>query len=438
MPSTRRSILATCTTGIGALAGCISTEKPTADGNWPRRTLNNAHTGYSTTEGPTTDLHTVWYQERSSVVNPSPVVDDGVLYFAYSQASRGDKRGGAWIEAFDAATGDSRWTTELFRTDERHYLYHSDSTVVDEDRLFLQTKPGLTMLTTDGEIRWTFDNLYRGQQKPDVVTPVVTDDIVVTGTYDTLVEDRQEEIVFGIDPATGNERWNVPFSEWDGMWQLAGTDNVVYVAFDSGGLVALDMATGVERWRWKGPLNGTPTVVDDLLLVPLRRGNEHTLVAIDRRDRSLRWRQSIGVHWAEAEFTVADGLIYHVANYGLEARRLETGERVWRFGGDVDDKDQRRFSPDKPYMGLDSTPVVSGDAVYALGWIQRDTTYVHLFVVDAATGEELGRAEMGHNEQARTGTPAVTSDLVFVGSNNGNLYAFGECSFEIAGRCLFG
>ncbi|SDD54270.1 hypothetical protein SAMN05192552_102925 [Natrinema hispanicum] len=39
MPSTRRSILATCTTGIGALAGCISTEKPTADGSWPRRTL---------------------------------------------------------------------------------------------------------------------------------------------------------------------------------------------------------------------------------------------------------------------------------------------------------------------------------------------------------------------------------------------------------------
>ncbi|UTF54917.1 PQQ-binding-like beta-propeller repeat protein [Natronosalvus rutilus] len=356
MPSTRRSVLAACTAGVGALAGCISTEKPTADGSWPRRTLTNAHTGHSTTEGPTTDLHTVWHRERprSGVVNPSPVVDDGVLYFAYAQESRRNERGGAWVEAFDAATGDSRWTTELFRTDEFHYFYHSDSTVVDGNRLFLQTRPGLTMLTTDGEIQWTFENLYRGQQRPDVVTPVVTDDGVVTGTYGTLVEAHQEEVVYGIDPATGDKRWSVPFPEWAMMWQLVGTDDVVYVPFLGDGLVALDVATGAERWRWEGPINGTPTVVDDLLLVPLRRDDEYALVAMDRRDRSLRWQQSIGSRWPDAQFTVADGLIYHVANFGFEARRLETGKRVWRFGGDAGGEGEP--APDEPQVELVSTP----------------------------------------------------------------------------------
>jgi len=106
---------------------------------------------------------------------------------------------------------------------------------------------------------------------------------------------------------------------------------------------------------------------------------------------------------------------------------------VWRFGPDEGKRPQG-----EPQVDLVSTPVVSGDAVYATGWIQRDTMYGHLFVVDAATGAELGRAELGRNEDAGKGTPAVTSDLVFLGSNRGNLHAFGECSFEVAGRCLVG
>ena len=102
MPSTRRSLLAACTTGVGALAGCLTLEQPTADGDWPRRTLNNAHTGYATTEGPTADLHTVWTRRRYNEGPPtSPIVEDGTLYLAYSREPRGDTRGGAWIEAFE-------------------------------------------------------------------------------------------------------------------------------------------------------------------------------------------------------------------------------------------------------------------------------------------------------------------------------------------------
>lgn len=435
MPSSRRSILAACTTGIGALAGCLSSENPTADGSWPRRTLTNAHTGYSSTGGPTTDLHTVWHRERAQIgaVTPSPVVDDGVLYFTYSRQARDAERGGAWIEAFDAATGDSRWRTELFRTDKVYTLNHSDSTVVDGERIFLQTDAGLTMLSTDGEIQWTFDNFYGGQHLSDVVTPVVTDDVVVAGTYSTQDEDGQDEIVYGIDPATGDERWSASFADWDGMWQLAGIEDVVYVPFDRTGLVALDVASGEERWRWEGPINGTPTIVDDLVLVALERDDEDVLGALDRRDRSLRWEESIGPRWPSAGFAVADDLLYHAAYFGLEARRLETGEQVWRFG-----PEEGKRPPDEPQVDLVSTPVVANDAVYVPGWIQRDTMYGHLFVVDSTTGEELGRVEMGRNQQADTGTPAVTSDLVFLGSKYGTLYAFGECSFEVTGRCLSG
>ena len=324
MPSTRRSVLAASVAGLGALAGCLSSAEPNADGTWTRRTVDDERTGHATTDGPTTDLHPVWTRayRTSGVVKPSPVVDDGVCYLAYSLEATADERGGAWIAAFDAATGDSRWTTELFRTDEFHYFYCSDSTVVDGDRLFVQTKPGLTMLTTGGEVRWTFDNRYRGQQRPDAVPPVVTDDAVVAGTYDSGAEDRHE-IVYGIDPATGDERWRTAFPERGDMLQLSGTDDVVYVPFARDGIVALDPETGAERWRWDGPVDGTPTVVDELLLVPCHRqvGDEHTLVALDRTDRSRRWQVPIGTRWTEAGQTVADGRVVLVSDFGLEARR---------------------------------------------------------------------------------------------------------------------
>lgn len=437
MPSTRRSFLATCAAGLGSLAGCLSPEELNADGNWTRRTVDDERTGYATTDGPTADLHAVWTQERPgrSGVRPSPVVDDGILYLAYSQEMTGDERGGAWVEAFDAATGDSRWRTELFRTDAFHYFNHSDSTVLDSDseRLFVQTKPGLTMLTTDGEVQWTVDNLYRGQQMPDVVPPVVTDNVVVTGTYDSDVEEDQHEIVYGIDPATGDERWQTEFPDRDDMWQLSGTDDVVYVPFNGSGLAALEAATGEKRWWWDGPINGTVTVLEETLLVPLfhRDRDEPALAALDRNDRLLRWEVPFRSRWADAEATVAGDRVFLMADFGLEARSLETGELLWRFGGEHDEEE-----PIGPQFDLRSTPVVSGGVVYAPGYIQRKTVYGHLFVVDAATGEELSRVEMGRNEKADTATPAVTSDLAFLASNHGTLYAFGECSVDVAGYCL--
>lgn len=437
MPSSRRSFLAGCTAGLGALAGCVSLARPTADGSWPRRTVDNRRTGQSDTDGPTTDLHTVWSVDRpdSGVVVPSPVVDDGTLYLAYSRERGRDGPGGAWVEAFDAATGESRWRTELFRTDESYYFYHSDSLVVDGDRLFVQTKPGLTMLTTDGEVRWWFDNLHAAQQGPDVVTPLVTDDVVVTGTYGTAVADDQQETVYGLDPVTGEESWRTTFPEWTGMLQVAGTDDIVVVPFDGEGLVALDPVTGEELWRWEGRVDGTPTVVGPLLLVPVydAQGGSR-LVAVRRGGEETLWDVPVGSRWLDAGVSVDDGRLYTASGLGVAARDLGTGERRWRFGGELDESgDAPR---DEPLVDGSTTPVVAGDTVYALGFVQRDTTLGHLFTLDAATGEERGRVELGRNERTYTATPAVTSDLVFCCSNYGTLYAFGVCSVGVGGYCL--
>ncbi len=84
---------------------------------------------------------------------------------------------------------------------EFYFFYASDSLVLDDDTIYVQTKPGLKAVSTDGTVQWTFENLFESQQTPDVVSPIVTDDVVVAGTYGTPYEEiGQVETVFGIDP----------------------------------------------------------------------------------------------------------------------------------------------------------------------------------------------------------------------------------------------
>ncbi|GAA0248760.1 hypothetical protein GCM10009000_076160 [Halobacterium noricense] len=361
------------------------------------------------------------------------MVKDGRIYHGYSREATNEERGGAWLEAFDAKTGKSQWKIELWHTDEFHYFYVSDSLVLRGNRIFVQTKPGLKAVGIDGTPRWTFDNLYRGQQTPDIVSPIVTDDTIVTGTYNTSVEETGEpETVFGIDPDDGSERWQTEFPELSGMWQQSAADGIVYVPFSGDCLVALDITNGQELWRRYIPVHGTPSIADGQLFVGLtndkREENDIAVAAFDRESGRQQWRKSAGYRWPDSGLAVANGLVYHVGKFDLQARRVDTGERVWEFGGQKSEK--RRIE-------LKTTPVVAGDSVYVNGSKQKETTFGQLFVVDANTGEKRGQFSMGRNRYTMS-VPAVTEELVFVSTNDGRLSAIAECNTKLFGHCLIG
>ena len=224
------------------------------------------------------------------------------------------------------------------------------------------------------------------------------------------------------------------------MWQLAASDGVVYVPmidYQNEHLVALDLETGEERWRLTIPIAGTPTIVDDTLFVALSEGsNRNSLAAVDASSRTVRWRKSIGIRHDGADLAVAHGLVYYAADLGLEARRIDTGERVWRFGKPLPKNEAVRKRT--PEIDFGTTPVVANNSVYVSGLIQRDTEFGQLFTLDAKTGAERSRVQLGRNQDASGSVPAVTSDLVFLSSNFGDLYAFGACDTSVAGHCLVG
>jgi outer membrane protein assembly factor BamB len=87
------------------------------------------------------------------------------------------------------------------------------------------------------------------------------------------------------------------------------TGDTAYVSTDNGALIAIDTATGNERWRYttEGEVRlSAAAVADDLVYVA---GNDQFLTAIDARSGKRKWRRILGVdaHGAPA---VVDGIVY--------------------------------------------------------------------------------------------------------------------------------
>lgn len=436
MPANRRTFLTACATTIGAFAGCLSRGAHSITGDWPRQAYDNAHTGHSPQTGPTGLLNTKWRRIRPSYGGSitSPVVGDNRLYLVYSREGRGTRRGGSWLEAFHAGTGKSLWTTRLWQANQFHDYYHSDSLVLNNDRIFVQTHGGLKMVTTDGSLRWTFQNFGSGEPLPDIIPPIVSEKLVVTGTYGTPPsKSNHPETVFGIDPADGTERWRVEFPHLHGMWQLAATKDTVYIPFLFGGetmLVALDIETGDERWRQSLPIGGVPTLTDSTLYVHLydSRTGRHSIGAFDRTTREELWRTRTGFQRADSGFAVANGHLYSIADGRLLAHRTTTGELVWSYGG----------RQSRENILLQGNSVVAGETVYANGFSfynGKRATKGRLVARDAQTGTQVGGITLGENQNT-TSTPAVTKQRVFVFTDSGVLSAIGPCGISVGDYCL--
>ena len=196
-------------------------------------------------------------------------------------------------------------------------------------------------------------------------------------------------------------------------------DLVVFGSGD-GNLYALDAATGRERWRadLHGAVASTPAIADGVVFATSR---ERGVTAVDLATGKLRWRFETGPDapfawgwdfWLSSPL-VAGGRV-HVGGgdgkiYALDAR---TGARLWDFatGGRVR-----------------SSPALADGVVYAGSMDGR------LYALDEATGtkrwafETEGAAidskQAGFDRTSIVSSPAVSADLVFVGSRDAHLYA---------------
>ncbi|MGH2531939.1 MAG: PQQ-binding-like beta-propeller repeat protein [Thermomicrobiales bacterium] len=148
----------------------------------------------------------------------------------------------------------------------------------------------------------------------------------------------------------------------------AVSEGVIYVGTKSGSLLAIDEATGEDRWEY------------DL--------NDYVIV--------------------RSSPAIANGTVFIGGGYALYAIAADTGALLWQFG--------------MPHIGQ-SSPTVSGGVVYV------SSQEGHLYAIDIATHEAKWHFQI---DGLIFSSPAVAEGMVFIGSDDGNLYAIKADTGKIA------
>ena len=171
--------------------------------------------------------------------------DVAVAYSTYVNPNVGG------LAVLDAESGRLRWRTEFPKA--REPWQHTNAAggpVVVDDLVFGSAGDGniYAFDVATGAVRWAFPRLSGPLE--GVITATDTDYRAITGAGRLIVAGSATGYVVAYDIDTRQERWRF-FDALAGStaFGLSADAQSVYVPFFSGFIVAIDRATGVERWR---------------------------------------------------------------------------------------------------------------------------------------------------------------------------------------------
>ena len=304
-----------------------------------------------------------------------------------------------WFYALRAATGQVRWRKQLGSV--------VSAPLYSRGMLYIGTNDGylLAVDAQTGQEKWRYQ--ARG---PIAQTPSTAGNMIVFA--------NEADQVVALDALDGKFRWQYK-GETPEEYTLRGHAGVVvdgdliYTGFANGTLVALRRENGSLAWSTslKGDadrfvdVDATPVILEKTLYASSSSGGVY---AIDKATGFVKWRtpffdaalpSSIG----NVGGLTTDGktLYVSVADLGTYAMDLE-GNILWRVGAKGG--------------GEPAEPVVFGDMlVYSLA-------NAGVYVAARKTGETLEYFDPGDGISAQ---PTVTGDgRMYVMSNRGILYAF--------------
>ena len=221
--------------------------------------------------------------------------------------------------------------------------------------------------------------------------------VVAAGDTVVAVTSGRHEVV-AMEIESGAERWRfrVPGVKGSfGSTPAISAGTVLVGGQLSDVLYALDLATGEVRWQREGFVNlyADPCIAGELAVVVSPAG----LVALEAANGELRWRVTPRVLNSPA---VAGGRVFVLAFGGeLVAFALATGEEVWRAR--------------RAWSGSASDPLVVGDLVVLISGAEARFW-------DRETGGSRGRVTLPHVQSSgKPFTPAAAGDRLFVPVVNG-------------------
>lgn len=273
--------------------------------------------------------------------------------------------------------------------------------------------------TLGGEIVAVNRGTGQLQWKVNAGGPIEAGVLVENGT---VYSGNNKGIVLALEDATGKEKWRyqAPF-EVVGRPLAYGNDLYIITAQDE--LIRLDKRSGerqdkvaLSQWNDEITLRGQANLVahQNLLLIALSDGS---LVAYDMAARAPRWRQTFRA--GQSRFSDSDSTPMMVAGnmvvmgtyrQGLVALNVENGSVLWRQeGGSLSE-----FAADAGTLYVATTD----NAVVAL---------------DAASGTVRWRREVT-DEDVVLSNPVVVNDTIWVGEYTRGIYVLSRQTGEFIGK----
>jgi outer membrane protein assembly factor BamB len=185
---------------------------------------------------------------------------------------------------------------------------------------------------------------------------------------------------------------------------ITAAGGIVYALEYGGTLSAFRAATGAKLWSSTVYSSGkvvTGLVADGGTIYLGTESDPGTLYAIDAASGNVRWRYQPGGIVFTAP-VAASGLVYvkTATNGAVHALDRQTGKLAWKHVTSV--------------SASNGVAVAGGRLYYSLSLAMQ--------ALDARSGAPLWKFDPG-NYDAMSTTPAVAGGLVFIGSNDGTLYA---------------
>jgi len=213
------------------------------------------------------------------------------------------------------------------------------------------------------------------------------------------------------EPGTDGKPMPLPDGHFESMVASNGVD---YVGSDNGRLYALNGKDGTVRWQYNA---GAPVyvaaVMQGTVYVDANNGTSAVAYAFNASDGRVLWHYNVNNYISQ--LMIESGIVYvgtaatgnSIRLYALQASR---GSLLWSYSA-------RAETP-----GL--LTASDGAVFYAeiLG-IAGDSFNEHITALRSSNGAVLWRLPIAAADGYARGTPAVSNGVIYIGSNNGSVYA---------------
>jgi outer membrane protein assembly factor BamB len=320
------------------------------------------------------------------------------------------------VLAIDAATGKKLWTAAVVDVKDKRGKWSFWRRAAVEAGLTGGPGAGNGLVVVggrNGEVVALDASTGEKRWSTKVSSEVLSTPLVLT---DRVVVRSNDGRVFGFDATYGTRKWvfdrGLPaLSVRGNASPVAGSNDLVYIGYDDGSLVALRAQDGLQAWEQVVAQPDGRTELDRMADIDgeIQVGPDEVyavsyhnqVAAMSASNGRPLWSHEVG-SWTGVALS-GDKVLLTDKLGNLWALDRSTGDSLWK-----QDKLLRRQL---------TTPVIQGD----YGVVGDFEGYLHWFKLD--TGDLVGRAKI--EKAALRGTPQVSADgVLYALTNEGKLAAY--------------